>query len=141
MEKVEMTHKQRAYQKSLIKQVHISSRYQNYYKENKDEYQDLLKDHFGVSSSKELSVSDLILLVDYLNFKSSELPSVPPPRDITKKQYEYMYGLWQSEARDKSDTALLNFVKRQTKRKINSLNKLSFEEAQKLIIALKAMLE
>ena len=136
-----MTHKQLAYQKSLIKQVHISSRYQNYYKENKAEYQELLKEHFGVCSSKELSVSDLIILVDYLNFKRDTLPSTPPPRDITKKQYEYIKGLWNDKARDKSDEALLNFVKRQTKRKIDSLNKLGFEEAQKLIIALKAMLE
>jgi len=136
-----MTPKQRAYQTSLIKQVHISSRYQNYYKENKEEYVELLQEYFGVDSSKKLSVSELLLLVDYLNFKSDILPKKKPLKEMTKKQYEYIKGLWQDKARDKSDEALLSFAKRQTKKKIDAFNELGFEEARKLIIALKVMLE
>ena len=134
-----MTVKERSYHKALIKTLHISARYQNHYKENKDEYIELLQEHFGVNSSKEMSVSELLILVDYFNFKRDDLPEKASLKDITKKQYEYIKGLWEEKARDKSDEALLSFVKRQTKRKINSLNKLNFEEAQKLIIALKAM--
>lgn len=136
-----MTAKQRAYQKSLIQQVHISNRYQNYYKENKEEYIELLQAHFGVDSSKKLSVSELLLLVAYLNFKRDDLPARAKSGESTQKQREYIKGIWQDKARDKSDEALLSFVKRQTKRKIGSLDKVGFEEAQKLIIALKAMLE
>ncbi len=136
-----MTAKQKAYQTSLIKQVHVSKRYQNYYKENKEEYVALLETHFGASSSKKLSVSDLVLLVDYLNFKCDVLPEKEKSGQITQKQQAYIEALWKEKARDKSEKALLGFVKRQMKKETGGLDELKSEEAQKLIIALKSMLE
>lgn len=135
-----MTPDQKKFHVSLIKQLHISRRYKEYYKDNKDEYIELLQVHFKVESSKELSIDQLIVFVDYMNFKRRELPTYTN-KICTKKQLETMKGLWQDFATLKTDEALLKFANRQAKKNYLHLHMISKSEAQKIIPVLKTMKE
>ncbi|WP_294962287.1 phage protein GemA/Gp16 family protein [Sulfurimonas sp.] len=133
-----MTQRQQIYHKSLIKALHISRRYKEYFKDNKDEYTELLQESFGVNSSKELTINQLILFVDYMNFKDVKLPTYEKRSDefgatCTKPQLEMMKGLWNGFATNKTDEALLKFANRQAGKTYLHLHMLSKQEAQKII--------
>lgn len=133
-----MTKKQRKAHAVLVKQVHTSIRYQNYYRDNRDEYVKMMEDAFGKKSSLELSVSELIMLIDYLNMRRDTLPSFTP-RQSTPAQIWKIMQIWEAKARDKSDAALLNFCKRIIKKEYEAPNQMEFNEAQKVILALEKM--
>lgn len=133
-----MTQKQKNAHASLIKQVHTSIRYQNYYRNEREEYVEMLKGAFGKDSSVALSVSELIMLVDYLNMKRDTLPTFTPKQSTSAQVWKIMQ-LWEAKARDKSDTALLSFCKRIIKKEYETPNQMEFNEAQKVILALEKM--
>ncbi|MFZ5375728.1 MAG: phage protein GemA/Gp16 family protein [Campylobacterota bacterium] len=133
-----MTKKQREAHASLVKQVHTSIRYKNYYRDNREEYVRMIEDAFGKKSSRDLSVSDLIALVDYLNMRRDWLPTFKP-RQATPAQVWKIMQAWDAKARDKSDTALLNFCRRIIKKEYESPDQMTFNEAQKVILALENM--
>ncbi|MDD3770492.1 MAG: DUF1018 domain-containing protein [Sulfuricurvum sp.] len=133
-----MTKKQREAHAVLVKQVHTSIRYQNYYRDNRDEYVKMMEDAFGKKSSLELSVSELIMLVDYLNMRRESLPTFVPKQSTPAQIWKIMQT-WEAKARDKSDTALLNFCKRIIKKEYEAPNQMEFNEAQKVILALEKM--
>jgi hypothetical protein len=136
-----MTPKQQIYHKSLVKALHISRRYKEYYSNNKDEYKELLQEHYGVDSSKELTIDQLIIFVDYMNFKRDELPKYEANGEelCTKKQLSTMKGLWESFASIPTEAALLKFANRQTGKTYLHLHMISKTEAQKIIPVLKTM--
>jgi len=133
-----MTPKQKRLHASLIKALHISRRYQEYYKDNKDEYRELLQEHFKADSSKELSIDQLMIFVDYMNFKKVELPTYKN-RICTKAQLATMRGLWNDFATTKTDEALLKFANRQTQKTYTELHMVTLREAQKIIPVLETM--
>jgi hypothetical protein len=133
-----MTKKQKDAHASLIKQVHTSIRYQNYYRNEREEYVEMLEGAFGKDSSVALSVSELIMLVDYLNMKRDELPTFTPKQSSPAQVWKIMQ-LWEAKARDKSDAALLSFCKRIIKKEYETPNQMEFNEAQKVILALEKM--
>lgn len=133
-----MTPKQQQMHKHLIQQVHLSQRYQSYFKEHRDEYKELLLDTFGKQSSKDLSVASLILLVDYLNYKRDALPQFVTKR-CSNAQVWKIKTMWEQKARDKSEKALLSFCKRITKRECESLATLRVDEAKNILIALQKL--
>lgn len=133
-----MTQKQREAHASLVKQVHTSIRYQNYYRDNREEYVRMIEDAFGKKSSRDLSVSDLIALVDYLNMRRDWLPTFKPARATPAQVWKIMQA-WNAKARDKSDAALLNFCRRIIKKEYESPDQMTFNEAQKVILALENM--
>jgi len=133
-----MTPKQQLLHKSLIKALHISKRYTQYYRENKEEYKELLQEHFGKDSSTKLTIEQLINLVDYMNFKKDEL-KVYRSSLITTQQQTYIQELWAAYATDTSQSALLEFVYRQTHKRYLHLHMLTKKEAQKIIPVLKKM--
>lgn len=133
-----MTLKQKAAYDSLVKKVHTSQRYRNYYSDNRDEYEALLKRSFGKQSSKALKIYELIMLVDYLNMKRSTLPEFKPTGASAPQLYK-IEQTWSVKARDKSVTALMEFAKRIIKKEYKSLNELEFNEAQKMILALEKL--
>lgn len=133
-----MTQRQKNAHSSLIKQVHTSIRYQNYYRNEREEYVEMLKGSFGKDSSVALSVSELIILVDYLNMKRDTLPTFTPKQSTSAQVWKIMQ-LWEAKARDKSDTALLSFCKRIIKKEYETPNQMEFNEAQKVILALEKM--
>lgn len=139
-----MTPKQEKYFKSLIKALHTSKRYQGYFKDEKEEYKALLQESFGVQSSTKLTLNQLILFVDYMNFKDVALPTYERRDDAfgarcSKAQEEMMRGLWYSFARTKTDEALLAFVKHQTGKRYLHIHMLTKQEAQKIIPTLQTM--
>lgn len=133
-----MTQRQKQTHEKLVKAVHTSARYRNYYHENKDEYREVMKNAFGKTSSVALNISELKLFVDWLNMKSVELPSFVPKRATPSQVWKIMQ-LWEAKARDKSDAALLAFAKRIIKKEYETPNQMEFNEAQKVIFALEKM--
>ena len=136
-----MTKKQELFHKSLVRAIHLSRRYKEYFKDERDEYLELLQEHFGVDSSTELSIEQLIVFVDYMNFKDVTLPTFRAKDNIhcTQAQLSMMRGLWKDRAREPTDENLLKFIYRQEKKRYLHLHMLSKIEAQKIIPALKVM--
>lgn len=136
-----MTKKQQDFHKSLIKSLHISRKYKEYFKDNKDEYVELLQLHFGVDTSKELSIDQLIIFVDYMNFKNVNLPLHRPNADAlcTQNQLSMMRALWKESARNPQDETLVTFVNINRHTKYESLHLVSKFDAQKMIPVLKSM--
>jgi hypothetical protein len=128
----QVTQKQKQTHASLVKGVHLSQRYKNYYRHNREEYVEMLEGAFGKKSSVGLSVSELILLLDYMNMKSVKLPTYAPKRATPAQVWKIMQ-VWDAKARDKSDTALEKFVFRVAK---TTLNDMTYEGAKKVLIAL-----
>lgn len=133
-----MTLKQQKIHKSLITQVHTSTRYKNYYKENRTVYEEILYGAFSKRSSKALHVTELIQLVSYLNMQTDTLPVFQHKR-CTPSQAWKITTMWEQKARDKSERALLSFCKRITKRECESTETLSIDEAKKVLIALQKL--
>lgn len=133
-----MTSKQQQTHKSLITQVHTSMRYKNYYKENRDAYEEMLYNAFGKRSSKALHVTELIQLVSYLNMQADALP-VFQFKCCTPSQAWKITTLWEQKARDKSEQSLLSFCKRITKRECESIATLRVDEAKNILIALQKL--
>lgn len=133
-----MTPKQKNAHATLIKQVHTSIRYQQYYRHEREEYVEMLTGAFGKKSSVALSVSELIILVDYLNMRRDTLPTFTPKQSTPVQIWKIMQT-WEKKARDKSDTALMSFCKRIIKKEYETPNQMEFNEAQKVILALEKM--
>jgi len=130
-----MTNKQKQTHASLVKGVHLSQRYQNYFKYNREEYTQMLVNAFGKNSSVALTIRELILLVDYCNLKLASLPTFILSRP--SQQQVFKIGvLWEEKARDKSRDALEKFIFRVAK---TTLNGLTHEGAKKVLIALGKM--
>jgi hypothetical protein len=123
--------------KKLIVAIHCSQRYQNYYKENKDDYKKLLMDTFGVDTSKKLSIDELISLLDYLNFKTQTI-QVKKDNKPSTYQMELLRKLWKDYADDTSDRALVWFLKKYNNNTLVIKPEYASKRAvQKAIIALK----
>jgi hypothetical protein len=127
-----MTKKQQNFKRALIKQVHTSPMYKGIFAHNRDLYEDMLKAKFGVTSSKDLSIDELIALVDYLNHTTDKI-ELPP---ATQNQIAYIKTQWLLKAESKDETSLLKFIKRVTKKEIKSLENLTKRDASKVIGAL-----
>ena len=126
-----MTKKQKAYKMALIKAVHTSVLYQTIYQNDRDLYVEMLKNNFGVDSSKKLDIDSLKKLVDFLNHKTSS-----PKVFASKQQVDYMKALWVEKSIQKDGFSLLKFIKRITSKDFNKVEELSKQEATKVIIAI-----
>lgn len=134
-----MNAKQKAYHKGLVQAVHVSKKYRAYYKDNKEEYKEVLTRAFGVQSSKDLNLDNLQLLVSWLNGRSDTLPTFKPDI-ISDAQAVKLRELWHAYAKDVSDTALLGFVKRVSKKAYLRIELVDKASATKAITALKKTL-
>jgi len=136
-----MTKKQENFHKSLVRSIHLSRKYKEFYRDNKEEYVELLQEHFGVTSSKELSIDQLISFVDFMNFKRHSLPKYESRADepCTHAQLSTMRGLWSDFARTKTDEKLLAFVNRNRRTEYAEMRLVSKIDAQKIIPILKTM--
>ena len=131
-----MTRAQKQLKKKLIAAIHMAPRYRNLYREETDLYRELLRQHFGVESSTQMSIDQLLILLEYLKMRT-ELPE-DATDPITSAQATLLRRLWAGYARDTSERALLHFVARYHERGLPiRLELLSKTAAQKAIIALK----
>ena len=137
-----MTKKQQKYKNSLIKQVHTSKKYREFFANSREDYEDKLYEAFGVRSSKELNITQLVALVKYLEYELPELPVIKNrDKDITNRQKGAIKKLWELYAKDKREIALLRFVYKITKKRYISINVISKDDASKVILALKTTLK
>lgn len=142
-----MTFKQDAYRKSLLRAIHQNYTYSQLHASGV--WEDWLFIRFGVTSSKDLSIKELKHTLSVLNDKVEDTLNLMPDlagrtimqqstKDggITLKQSAAIRSLWEQKARDKSEVALLNFVKKATGTLFISLECLKKGEATKVLIAL-----
>lgn len=128
-----------AYHAQLIKKIQINKK--NVF-ENDDERKDFMKSRFGVDSLKDMSIDQLKLLLDFCFKKVSDIPilhKVEGKALVSEAQKMMIKGLWNEKARDKSDIALMNFIKRVTRTNIQILDDLLKGKATKVIVALENM--
>lgn len=130
-----MTKKQRAYQISLLRQLHLSKRYIELYKNDQILYRHFLETNLGVTSSKMLSIDVLKELVDYFNFKQDEIPQ----NRASNQQIAYIKHLWKSHSISKNESSLLNFIKRTTKKTLVRIHQLTPDDAKKVIAGIKQL--
>ncbi|WP_294962348.1 hypothetical protein [Sulfurimonas sp.] len=64
-----MTDKQKRYKVALIRSIHCSDMYKNVYADDRELYETMLENRFGVSSSKKLGIEELIALDSFVNNK------------------------------------------------------------------------
>lgn len=133
---MKLTQKQQAYRKMLLKKIHLSKRYINFYKDNKDEWAILLNKHFGVQSSAKLKIDNLVELLDYCNFKRENLP-IFKEWHITNAQAKYMRDLWQNYANDKNDEALLSWILKKFKKAYIKIDLIKREDGAMIISVLR----
>lgn len=136
-----MTQRQKFYHAQLVKKVHLTPTYHNVYRNDRELYEGFLLNSFGVESSKLLSINELNSLIDYFEGKTTILKIDKrgrPSREgmASVAQIDKINALWVIKARDKSDIALRNFIKRQTGEFPLHLAKLTKKEATGIIIAL-----
>ena len=137
-----LTKAQEGLKKSLIQRVHVAPKYKSYYKDNREDYEEKLFEHFGKRSSKDLSIDQLFVLVAWLNNESPVLETIKDrSKDVTKKQLIMIKGLWEVYANDQSETALRAFVLRITKNRYLNMESISKADATKCIVALKKTLK
>jgi len=124
-----MTKKQRNYKQALIKAVHTSLMYKGIFAHNRDMYEDFLENHFGVKSSKDLSIGELKKLVDYLNHKSDKIET----DRASDNQIAYLVSVWMDKSSEKTYDSLIAFSEKILKKKVKNLEQLSKKEASKMI--------
>lgn len=142
-----MTFLQENFRKGLLRGIHRHYIYEGLYASGA--WEDWLHIRFGVTSSKHLSIKELRYVLDIFNDKVEDELNIKPDlagrtimqqstKDggITLKQSAAIRSLWEQKARDKSDIALLNFVKKATGTLFISLEHLKKAEATKVLIAL-----
>ena len=134
-----MTPKQAALKKSLIKGIHISKRYQEYYKNDREAYELILEDRYGVSSSKKLTIDQLKAFVKWLNYKTDELKQDKKKSTATEPQLHKIRELWHSVARTPTDEALRAFIYKITCKHYLHIDALTKTDAQKMIVVLEKM--
>ena len=135
-----MTNKQLIYKKSLIQKIQILKH--NVFVDDESRREFMLS-RFGVDSTTKLSIDELKLLLDFCNRNVSDIPMLHQIEDkelITQAQIEKIRVVWKEKARDKSEEALLNFVKRVSRYKLERLEDLLKGKATKVIVALENMI-
>jgi hypothetical protein len=125
--------------KKLIKLVHIGKSKLGF---DDEAYRAFLEGVCGKSSSSKMTVRELEkTLKSMRSLGFSQSPNRVKPLDIgcaTLAQLEYIKGMWQVCARNKSEEALLKFVKRIAH--VQALRFLTENTAQPVILALRDMM-
>jgi hypothetical protein len=142
-----MTFLQENFRKGLLRAIHQHGAYSVLYAGGA--WEDWLHIRFGVLSSAELSIKELKHILDVFNHKREDTLSLKPdiagralvkqaPKSggVTQKQLAAIFSMWEQKARDKSERALLHFIKRATGILYISIAHLKKDEATKVILAL-----
>lgn len=123
-----MTKEQEKYKSDLIKWIHVAKK--NVFPD--DSYRrDFLKSRFNCTSTKDMSIDQLKLLLDFCNNKVSDIPLED---SITEAQKKKIRDLWKIKSREKTESSLKSFILRQTQRP--SIDFLTKREVSKVIIAI-----
>jgi len=142
MSKKRLTKAQLELKKKLIQRIHISDKYKSFYKDNREDYETKLLEHFGVKSSKDMHIEQLFALLRWLNYEVPELETIKDrSNEVTARQLTAMREMWELYAKHKDEEALRNFIYRITKNRYLHLNSITKSDATKCITALKKTLK
>ena len=129
-----LTQKQQWFRKSLLGKIHQSERYLSFYKDNEEVYRQMLKTSFNQRSSAKLSISQLIILLDFLNEKTNTLFD-----GITTNQAHYIRHKWMQVSREKNISALMRFIRTNTGKNLLNIESMSKQEASGVLAMLNKM--
>lgn len=146
-----MSKKQEGFRKNLLAKIHIHNRYKEI-KENGC-WEEWLELRYGCNSARFLSISELKEVLDIFNDRVQDrdyvtsdrvgramlLPLAQKPQTLSKKQalsIEHLLNILRYN--DKQKKA---FFKRQINKEIDSIAALNKEEATKIIIGLKKIIQ
>ena len=102
------------------------------------EYKEILRERYGVDSSKDLELCDLESFAITLGYVPNNFDKAIKGK-ATQKQINTIMGIWEEIARDKSAMALRNFCFKIIKKRPLYIATLTLKEAQILITALMKM--
>ena len=134
-----MTPSQKEYKKRLIQKIQIVK--DNVFADD-EERKEFMLSRFGVDSTTKLSIDELKLLLDFCNRNVSDIPmlhQIEYKELITQAQIEKIRVIWKEKAKNKSEEALLSFVKRVSRYELERLEDLLKGKATKVIVALENM--
>ncbi|MBN7287892.1 hypothetical protein B9N62_07085 [Campylobacter concisus] len=129
-----MSKKEEIYRKQLLAIIHTHPFYKHA-KQN-DAWEEFLS-AWDVKSCAQLKVKELINLIAVMDGKDN--PKSSTAEFATQSQIYAIKSLWQRVANDKSDKALLFFIKRITKNLYLKIEYIKKREASKILIVLKKM--
>ena len=129
-----LTPKQRAFRKSLLTKIHLADGYVSFYADNEEDYRDMLQQSFGKRSAADLTINQLISLLDFLQGKRAN-----PVERVTQAQLDFIHNGWMFKARDKSTRALMKFANRNTGLTLIRLEALTKQQATGIIHAINRM--
>lgn len=129
-----MSKKEEIYRKQLLAIIHTHPFYKHA-KQN-DAWEEFLS-AWDVKSCAQLKVKELINLIAVMDGKDN--PKSSTAEFATQSQIYAIKSLWQRVANDKSDRALLFFIKRITKNLYLKIEYIKKREASKILIVLKKM--
>ena len=129
-----MSKKEEIYRKQLLAIIHTHPFYKHA-KQN-DAWEEFLS-AWDVKSCAQLKVKELINLIAVMDGKDN--PKSSAAEFATQSQIYAIKSLWQRVANDKSDKALLFFIKRITKNLYLKIEYIKKREASKILIVLKKM--
>lgn len=129
-----MSKKEEIYRKQLLAIIHTHPFYKHA-KQN-EAWEEFLS-AWDVKSCAQLKVKELINLIAVMDGKDN--PKSSTAEFATQSQIYAIKSLWQRVANDKSDKALLFFIKRITKNLYLKIEYIKKREASKILIVLKKM--
>ncbi len=124
-----MTQKQKHYKASLIKQIHTSKLYVEVYKNDRDLYELMLMSNYNVSSSKDLSIEQLLKLLAFLNQKTTSIEKIY----ATKNQINFIKTLWDQKAQNPDEKSLLKLIYNRFKIDLKNIEDLEKKDFKKVI--------
>ena len=127
-----MTKKQKFYKNSLLRAIHTSKLYTSVYAKDRVVYEEMLKNSFGVKSSKDLGIDELKRLVAFLDGRVHSIQK----EYLTTNQKSYIVVMWAKKSLFKDEKSLLMFAKRILKREVKELEEITKREAMGLIAAI-----
>lgn len=132
-----MTSKQQQYKKMLVMQVHRTKLWFDVYSHDRELYEDMLFNNFGVKSSKDLNIDSLKKLIKFLGGNSF----VSLKTTVTNNQARFLLTLWKQKARLKDEANLLKLIYNRFKISLNSIYDLEKKDFKKVIAVLQNMKE
>ena len=129
-----MSKKEEIYRKQLLAIIHTHPFYKHAKQNNA--WGEFLS-AWDVKSCAELKIKELTNLIAVMDGKDN--PKSSTAEFATQSQIYAIKSLWQRVANDKSDKALLFFIKRITKNLYLKIEYIKKKEASKILIVLKKM--
>lgn len=126
-----LTAKQQQFRKNLLAKIHQAPLYKQM---AEDDYRDMLEANYGKRSAGSLTISQLGILLDYLQGKKPSMVEM-----ITPAQIKHIEHTWAAKAKQPTMQGLRKFVASNFGKTIISIHALNKKEASGIINMLNRM--